>query len=182
MILNVLCRQWLKSSTTILQTWGNLCTAHRSNSVIALDMVVNGFVHHSSVRPNYDPCMFFLLAGSDVAWRRQGRPQIVLNYEEGGENCLLHGDEKSESLLSEIVGSADLTITTNNHFDVSIFPEPSRCPVSATRTWRASTSKQKRRYLLRSSSHLSQRHAVFVSLSPFPLKLPRFFPLSQRSR
>jgi hypothetical protein len=30
---------------------------------------------------------------------------IVLNYEEGGENCLLHGDEKSENLLSEIVGA-----------------------------------------------------------------------------
>lgn len=31
--------------------------------------------------------------------------QIVLNYEEGGESCLLHGDEKSEHLLSEIVGA-----------------------------------------------------------------------------
>lgn len=31
---------------------------------------------------------------------------LVLNYEEGGENCLLHGDDKSENLLSEIVGAA----------------------------------------------------------------------------
>ena len=31
--------------------------------------------------------------------------QIVLNYEEGGENCLLHGDEASEAFLSEIVGA-----------------------------------------------------------------------------
>jgi hypothetical protein len=30
---------------------------------------------------------------------------IVVNFEEGGENCLLHGDEKSENLLSEIVGA-----------------------------------------------------------------------------
>mmetsp|Transcript_11105 Transcript_11105/g.16236 ORF Transcript_11105/g.16236 Transcript_11105/m.16236 type:complete len:350 (+) Transcript_11105:118-1167(+) len=30
---------------------------------------------------------------------------IVLNYEEGGENCLLHGDSESEKLLSEIVGA-----------------------------------------------------------------------------
>ena len=30
--------------------------------------------------------------------------QIVLNYEEGGENCILHGDAQSESYLSEIVG------------------------------------------------------------------------------
>ena len=32
--------------------------------------------------------------------------QIVLNYEEGGENCLLHGDPASEAFLSEIVGAA----------------------------------------------------------------------------
>ncbi len=31
--------------------------------------------------------------------------QIVLNYEEGGENCILHGDLASESFLSEIVGA-----------------------------------------------------------------------------
>ncbi|MFV0358970.1 allantoinase PuuE [Tropicimonas sp.] len=32
--------------------------------------------------------------------------QIVLNYEEGGENCTLHGDAASEAFLSEIVGAA----------------------------------------------------------------------------
>ncbi len=32
--------------------------------------------------------------------------QFVLNYEEGGENCILHGDEASEAFLSEIVGAA----------------------------------------------------------------------------
>jgi len=32
--------------------------------------------------------------------------QFVVNYEEGGENCLLHGDEASEAFLSEIVGAA----------------------------------------------------------------------------
>ena len=31
--------------------------------------------------------------------------QIVLNYEEGGENCILHGDLASEAFLSEIVGA-----------------------------------------------------------------------------
>ncbi|HEV7253310.1 MAG TPA: allantoinase PuuE [Mesorhizobium sp.] len=31
--------------------------------------------------------------------------QFVLNYEEGGENCLLHGDPGSEAFLSEIVGA-----------------------------------------------------------------------------
>ncbi len=32
--------------------------------------------------------------------------RIVLNYEEGGENCVLHGDAASEAFLSEIVGAA----------------------------------------------------------------------------
>ena len=31
--------------------------------------------------------------------------QIVLNYEEGAENCILHGDAASEAFLSEIVGA-----------------------------------------------------------------------------
>lgn len=31
--------------------------------------------------------------------------QFVINYEEGGENCLLHGDRASEAFLSEIVGA-----------------------------------------------------------------------------
>jgi OHCU decarboxylase len=31
--------------------------------------------------------------------------QFVLNYEEGGENCVLHGDPASEAFLSEIVGA-----------------------------------------------------------------------------
>ena len=29
--------------------------------------------------------------------------QIVLNYEEGAENCVLHGDAASEAFLSEIL-------------------------------------------------------------------------------
>ncbi len=31
--------------------------------------------------------------------------QFVINYEEGGENCVLHGDAASEAFLSEIVGA-----------------------------------------------------------------------------
>lgn len=31
--------------------------------------------------------------------------QFVLNYEEGGENCILHGDKASEAFLSEIIGA-----------------------------------------------------------------------------
>jgi chitin deacetylase len=32
--------------------------------------------------------------------------QFVVNYEEGGENCILHGDAGSEAFLSEIIGAA----------------------------------------------------------------------------
>jgi len=40
-------------------------------------------------------------------WPGQARIalQFVLNYEEGGENCVLHGDAASETFLSEIVGA-----------------------------------------------------------------------------
>jgi putative urate catabolism protein len=31
--------------------------------------------------------------------------QFVVNYEEGGENCVLHGDPASEAFLSEIIGA-----------------------------------------------------------------------------
>lgn len=34
--------------------------------------------------------------------------QFVLNYEEGGENCVLHGDPASEAFLSEIVSAQPL--------------------------------------------------------------------------
>jgi putative urate catabolism protein len=34
--------------------------------------------------------------------------QFVLNYEEGGENCVLHGDKASEAFLSEIIGAQPL--------------------------------------------------------------------------
>ena len=44
----------------------------------------------------------------NVQWPNGARiaMQFVLNYEEGGENCLLHGDAASEAFLSEIVGAA----------------------------------------------------------------------------
>ena len=34
--------------------------------------------------------------------------QFVLNYEEGGENCILHGDKASEAFLSEIIGAPEI--------------------------------------------------------------------------
>lgn len=40
-------------------------------------------------------------------WPRNARVavQFVLNVEEGGENCVLHGDTASETFLSEIIGA-----------------------------------------------------------------------------
>ena len=34
--------------------------------------------------------------------------QFVLNYEEGGENCILDGDKYSETFLSEIIGAPSI--------------------------------------------------------------------------
>ena len=44
----------------------------------------------------------------DAVWPGGARiaVQFVVNYEEGGENCVLHGDAASEAFLSEIVGAS----------------------------------------------------------------------------
>jgi len=54
-----------------------------------------------------------------AGWPGQARiaVQFVLNYEEGGENSVLHGDAGSEQFLSEMFN-----------------------PASATSAWKASTS------------------------------------------
>ena len=43
-----------------------------------------------------------------AAWPNKAKiaVQFVLNYEEGGENCTLHGDPASEAFLSDIPGAA----------------------------------------------------------------------------
>lgn len=51
--------------------------------------------------------------------------QFVINYEEGGENCVLHGDEASEAFLSEIVGAAPLQGVRNMNME-SIYEYGSR--------------------------------------------------------
>jgi OHCU decarboxylase len=44
---------------------------------------------------------------SKVQWPKLARiaVQFVINYEEGGESCVLHGDPASEAFLSELVGA-----------------------------------------------------------------------------
>ena len=43
----------------------------------------------------------------DARWPNGARiaVQFVLNYEEGGERCILHGDEASEAFLSDVLGT-----------------------------------------------------------------------------
>jgi putative urate catabolism protein len=46
----------------------------------------------------------------DAQWPGDARiaVQFVINYEEGAENCVLHGDSTSEAFLSEIIGAQAL--------------------------------------------------------------------------
>ena len=45
--------------------------------------------------------------GKKISWPNNAKLalQIVLNYEEGGESCILNGDKYSETFLSEIIGA-----------------------------------------------------------------------------
>jgi allantoinase len=45
--------------------------------------------------------------GKKISWPNNAKLalQIVLNYEEGAENCVLNGDKYSETFLSEIIGA-----------------------------------------------------------------------------
>lgn len=51
--------------------------------------------------------------------------QFVMNYEEGGENSILHGDPASEAFLSEIIGAAPLVGQRNMNME-SIYEYGSR--------------------------------------------------------
>ena len=43
--------------------------------------------------------------GKKISWPNNAKLalQFVLNYEEGGENCVLNGDKYSETFLSELL-------------------------------------------------------------------------------
>jgi peptidoglycan/xylan/chitin deacetylase (PgdA/CDA1 family) len=64
--------------------------------------------YYSSMAGNYPRDLAgYGASPPDPGWPGGARlaVQIVLNYEEGGENCVLHGDAASEAFLSEIVGA-----------------------------------------------------------------------------
>ncbi|MEE8273472.1 MAG: allantoinase PuuE [Alphaproteobacteria bacterium] len=55
----------------------------------------------------------------DPEWPGSARlaVQFVINYEEGGENCILHGDAASEAFLSEAVGAQALEGVRNMNME-----------------------------------------------------------------
>ena len=65
-------------------------------------------VHENDGKSKYGTCERDLKGYGAVPvtpnWPRSAKVALnfVINYEEGGEMCLLHGDETSESLLSDL--------------------------------------------------------------------------------
>jgi len=58
-----------------------------------------------------------------VTWPNKAKVavQFVINYEEGAENCILHGDEASETFLSEIIGAQPFV--NERHMNMESFYE-----------------------------------------------------------
>jgi putative urate catabolism protein len=65
--------------------------------------------------------------------------QFVINYEEGGENCILHGDAASEAFLSEIIGAQPWPGQRHMNME-SIYEYGARA--GFWRLWRAFTSRR----------------------------------------
>ena len=64
--------------------------------------------YHSNTNKKYSRNMVgYGSKGPKVKWPNNARIalQIVLNYEEGAENCIINGDKHSEVFLSEIIGA-----------------------------------------------------------------------------
>ena len=76
----------------------------------------------------------------DPQWPGNARValQFVINYEEGGENCILHGDPASEAFLSEIAGAEPLIGQRNMSME-SIYEYGSRA--GFWRLWRLFTER-----------------------------------------
>jgi putative urate catabolism protein len=70
--------------------------------------MINARVEASMSNPSYPRDLIgYGVSPPNPRWPGEARVavQFVLNYEEGGENCVLHGDPASESFLSEMVGA-----------------------------------------------------------------------------
>jgi OHCU decarboxylase len=77
----------------------------------------------------------------DPCWPGEARVavQFVLNYEEGSENCILHGDAASEAFLSEIVGAVPWPGQRHMNME-SLYEYGSR--VGFWRLWRLFTERR----------------------------------------
>ena len=77
----------------------------------------------------------------DPRWPGEARiaVQFVLNYEEGGENCILHGDAASGASLSEITGAQPLEGVRHMNME-SIYEYGSRA--GFWRLWRLFTARR----------------------------------------
>ena len=66
--------------------------------------------HENDGKSNYGGRDLKGYAGSppNPMWPKNAKVALnfVINYEEGGEKCILHGDNESEKLLSDIVGAS----------------------------------------------------------------------------
>ena len=95
--------------------------------------------------------------------------QFVINYEEGGENCILHGDAASEAFLSEIVGAEPWPGQRHMNME-SIYEYGARA--GFWRLWRAFTARKR--------ALQQRRPAVDLGRGPRTLGVltARFFALS----
>ena len=80
-------------------------------------------------------------ATPDPRWPENAKiaVQFVINYEEGGENNILHGDDGSEAFLSEIVGAASWPGQRQPNME-SIYEDGSRA--GFWRLWRLFTARE----------------------------------------
>ena len=81
---------------------------------------------------------------------------FVINYEEGGEKCMLHGDDGSEHLLSEIVGAAPYRESVSIY--VCAVNESNKCGHVAMDKWPCSRQ-----------SCVSARHCLLLLAPPMSL-------------
>jgi chitin deacetylase len=85
--------------------------------------------------------------------------QFVINYEEGGENSVLHGDPASEAFLSEIVGARPWPGQRNMNME-SIYEYGSRA--GFWRLWRLFTARRIP-VTVYAIAHAMQRHPEAVA-------------------
>jgi putative urate catabolism protein len=85
--------------------------------------------------------------------------QFVINYEEGGENSILHGDPASEAFLSEIVGAAPWPGQRHMNME-SIYEYGSRA--GFWRLWRLFTARRVP-VTVYAIAHAMQRHPEAVA-------------------